>query len=184
MSRVGKSPIKIVKGIKVSVDRGTVKIEGPKGKLSHALPEGISVKIDAETVLVEIANPGLKNVSALHGTTRSVLHNMVHGCNEEFKKELEIHGVGYRAAVKGKTLSLTLGFSHPVDYDLPEGVAAKVDKNTLVTLTSANKVLLGRTAATIRGIKPPEPYQGKGIRYVNETIQKKQGKAAAAAGGK
>lgn len=179
MSRVGKQPIKLDKSTKANLSGRILKVEGPKGKLEHRVPEQILVKIEKESIVLSVGSEASKEDRALWGTTRSVVQNMVSGTAQEFQKELDIIGVGYRAAVKGKVLSLTLGFSHPVDFDLPEGVAAKVDKNTHVVLTSANKILLGQVAATLRGIKPPEPYQGKGIRYTNEHIIRKQGKAAA-----
>jgi len=179
MSRVGKQPVKILSGVKVELKGSMLKVEGPKGKLSHELPEGVSVKVENGAILVN-RSEGFANAPALHGLTRTLIHNMVHGVHTGFSKELEIVGVGYRAAVKGQVLTMTLGYSHPVDFELPQGVTAKVDNNTKVTVTGADKVLIGMVAAKIRSFKEPEPYQGKGVRYVDEHIIRKQGKAAGA----
>lgn len=179
MSRVGKTPVKILQGIKVDVTDGVVKVEGPKGKLSHRLPEGVEVKIE-NGVLQVTRNDSVSNAGALHGLTRTLVHNMVHGAHTGFTKELDIVGVGYRAATKGNTLTLTLGYSHTIDYDLPQGIAAKVENNTRVVVSGADKVLVGMVAAKIRSFKEPEPYQGKGVKYVDEHIIRKQGKAAGA----
>jgi large subunit ribosomal protein L6 len=180
MSRVGKVPIKLPQGVKVEVKDSTVKVEGPKGKLSHQLPRGVSAKVEAGQVLIARDEKLANNASALQGLTRTLIHNMVHGVSTGFTRELDIVGVGYRAAVKGQVLSMTLGYSHPVDYTLPQGISAKVDGNTHVTLTGHDKVLLGMVASKIRSFKKPEPYQGKGVKYTNEHIIRKQGKAAGA----
>jgi len=180
MSRVGKTPIKVPQGVKVELKDRLVKVEGPKGKLSHKLPMGVLVKMDAGAIQVDSDEKAAPNARALHGLTRTLIHNMVHGVHTGFQKELEIVGVGYRAAMKGNTLSMTLGYSHPVDYLLPAGISGKVDGNTKVTVAGADKVLVGMVAAKIRSFKEPEPYQGKGIRYVDEHIVRKQGKAAGA----
>ena len=179
MSRVGKTPVKILQGIKVEVKDGVVKVEGPKGKLSHRLPEGIEVKLESGTLQI-VRNDSVSNAGALHGLTRTLVHNMVHGAHTGFTKELDIVGVGYRAAAKGNTLSLTLGYSHSIDYELPQGITAKVENNTRVVVNGADKVLVGMVAAKIRSFKEPEPYQGKGVKYVDEHIIRKQGKAAGA----
>lgn len=184
MSRVGKSPVKIQQGVKVNIQGQLVKIEGPKGKLEWKLPVGIGAKVDAGSVLVSKSGNESKKTSALFGTARSLIQNMVTGCGTGYVRELDIVGVGFRAAVKGDLLNLTLGFSHPIDYKLPKGVTAKVDKNTHIILESADKALVGEVASKIRALRPPEPYQGKGIKYTNEHIIRKQGKAAGAAGGK
>ena len=180
MSRVGKQPIKILQGVKVEIKDGNVKVEGPKGKLSHKLPRGVEAKIDAGNVLVTRDEKIAPNAPALHGLTRTLLHNMVHGAHTGFTRELDVVGVGYRAAVKGQTLTLTVGYSHPVDYDLPVGIAAKVENNTHIVVSGADKILVGMVAAKIRSFKEPEPYQGKGIKYTDEHIVRKQGKAAGA----
>lgn len=180
MSRVGKTPVKILQGVKVDIKEGLVKVEGPKGKLSHKLPRGVLAKIDNGSVIVTRDEKASGKAAALHGLTRTLIHNMVHGAHTGFTKELDIVGVGYRAAVKGQVLSMTLGYSHPVDYELPAGITAKVEGNTHLVVTGADKMLVGMVAAKIRSFKEPEPYQGKGIKYTNEHIIRKQGKAAGA----
>ena len=180
MSRVGKAPVKIQQGVKVEVKDGLVKVEGPKGKLSHKLPRGVAAKVDNGSVVVTRDEKIAVNAAALHGLTRTLINNMVHGVHTGFTRELDIVGVGYRAAVKGQVLSMTHGYSHPVDYTLPVGISAKVENNTRVVVTGADKVLVGMVAAKIRSFKEPEPYQGKGIKYVDEHIIRKQGKAAGA----
>lgn len=179
MSRVGKLPIKIAAGVKVDIKGVDVKVEGPKGKLAHKLPEGVTAKIDNGSILVE-RNDAVLNAAALHGLTRTLIYNMVHGVSTGFTKELDIVGVGYRAATKGQVLSLTLGYSHPIDYTVPAGITAKVENNTRVIVSGSDKVLVGMVAAKIRSFRKPEPYQGKGVKYVDETIIRKQGKAAGA----
>jgi len=180
MSRVGKVPVKILQGVKVDVKDNVVKVEGPKGKLSHQLPRGVAAKIESGAILITRDESLANNASALHGLTRTLVHNMVHGAHTGFTRELDIVGVGYRAAVKGTTLTLTLGYSHPIDYQLPVGITAKVENNTHIVLNGADKVLIGMVAAKIRSFKEPEPYQGKGVKYMDEHIIRKQGKAAGA----
>ena len=180
MSRVGKVPVKIQQGVKVEIKDSVVKVEGPKGKLSHKLPRGVTAKVENGSVVFTRNDAIVPNASALHGLTRTLVQNMVTGVHTGFSKELDIVGVGYRAAMKGSTLSLTLGYSHPVDYELPTGIAAKVENNTRVVVSGADKMLVGLVAAKIRSFKKPEPYQGKGIKYVDEHIIRKQGKAAGA----
>lgn len=179
MSRVGKAPIKLAAGVKIDLKGQLLKVEGPKGKLSFNLPEGVKVQVEGQEVKVSKSEDA--ETSALQGVIRTQIQNMVTGVSTGFTKELDIVGVGYRAATKGNILSLTIGFSHPVDFKLPEGIQAKVDANTHIVLTGSDKMLIGLTADKIRGIKPPEPYQGKGIRYTNEHIIRKAGKAAAGA---
>lgn len=180
MSRVGKAPVKIAQGVKVNVKDGSILVEGPKGKLSFGLPSGVKVLVEGQEVKVA-RDEAQGNAGALQGVVRTQIYNMVTGVSQGFTRELDIVGVGYRAATKGNVLSLTIGFSHPVDFKLPEGIQAKVENNTHVVLTGSDKMLIGLTADKIRGIKPPEPYQGKGIRYTNEHIVRKAGKAAAGA---
>jgi large subunit ribosomal protein L6 len=180
MSRVGKVPVKILQGVKVDIKDALVKVEGPKGKLSHQLPRGVAAKIENGAILVTCDVKLAPNASALHGLTRTLIHNMVHGAHTGFTKELDVVGVGYRAAVKGNLLTLTLGYSHPVDYELPAGITAKVEGNTHIVLNGADKMLVGLVAAKVRSFKEPEPYQGKGIKYTDEHIVRKQGKAAGA----
>ena len=180
MSRVGKAPIKVLQGVKIEVKDSVVKVEGPKGKLSHTLPRGISIKVEAGSIEIVRHDDIVNNAGALQGLTRTLIHNMVHGVHTGFTKELDIVGVGYRAATKGTVLSMTLGYSHPVDYQLPVGITAKVENNTHLVVTGSDKVLVGMVAAKIRSFRKPEPYQGKGIKYTNEHIIRKQGKAAGA----
>ncbi len=180
MSRVGKQPVKFAAPVKVSIADGVVKVEGPKGKLSHKLARGVSAKIDKDAIIVEKQPELSVKAAALFGLTRTLIHNMVTGVSTGFTKELDIVGVGYRAATKGQVLTLNVGYSHPIDFEMPAGIAAKVDGNTHVTVSGADKVLVGMVAAKIRGFRPPEPYQGKGIKYTNEHIIRKQGKAAGA----
>lgn len=180
MSRVGKTPVKVAAGVKVSINGSEIKVEGPKGKLSHKLPRGITAKLDKDVITVERHENLVPNASALHGLSRTLVYNMVHGASQGFTKELDIVGVGYRASTKGQVLSMTVGYSHPVDYTLPAGITAKVENNTHLVLTGADKQLVGEVAAKIRSFKKPEPYQGKGIKYTNEVIIRKEGKAAGA----
>ncbi len=179
MSRVGKAPIKIAQGVKIDLKGNLIKVEGPKGKLSFDLPAGVNVIVEGQEV--KITRGDALNAGALQGVVRTQIHNMVTGVSQGFTKELDIVGVGYRASTKGNVLSMTVGYSHPVDFKLPEGIQAKVENNTHVVLTGCDKMLIGLTADKIRGVKPPEPYQGKGIRYTNEHIIRKAGKAAAGA---
>jgi large subunit ribosomal protein L6 len=180
MSRVGKLPIKVVQGVKVDIKGALLKVEGPKGKLQHELPLGVLAKLDNGVLTIERDEKASPKAAALHGLTRTLVHSMVHGVSTGFTKELEIVGVGYRASTKGNVLSMTLGYSHSVDYELPVGITAKVENNTKVIVTGVDKELVGRTAAKIRSFKAPEPYQGKGIKYSDERIIRKQGKAAGA----
>ncbi len=179
MSRIGNAPIKIPKGVKAAQSghsNRTIMVEGPKGKLSFEVPDPITFSIEADVISFKRPNDQ-RSVRALHGMARAMTNNMVVGCSEGFKRTLEIVGVGYRAAVKGRNVDLTLGFSHPISYPLPEGVTAEVDKDGKLTLSSANKALLGSVAADIRRFRPPEPYKGKGVRYQGENIIRKEGKA-------
>jgi large subunit ribosomal protein L6 len=180
MSRVGKVPVKILSGVKVDIKEDLLKVEGPKGKLSHRLPRGVVVKVEDGSIVVSSDLAAASNAAALHGLTRTLIHNMVHGAHTGFSKELDIVGVGYRAAIKGSVLSLTLGYSHPIDYELPAGITGKVEGNTHVVVSGADKMLVGMVAAKIRSFKEPEPYQGKGVKYTDEHIIRKQGKAAGA----
>ncbi len=180
MSRVGKAPVKLAQGVKINIKDENVLVEGPKGKLNFKLPNGVKLSVEGQELKV-VRDEKQEGSGALQGVVRTQMYNMVTGVSQGFTRELDIVGVGYRAATKGNVLSLTIGFSHPVDFKLPEGIQAKVENNTHVVLTGSDKMLLGLTADKIRGIKPPEPYQGKGIRYTNEHIIRKAGKAAAGA---
>ena len=180
MSRVGKMPIKVLSGVKVDIKGEHIKVEGPKGKLALVMAKGVIAKVADGSIIVDRDESLAKNAAALHGLTRTLIHNMVHGVHTGFTRELDIVGVGYRASMKGTTLSMTLGYSHPVDYVLPVGIAGKVENNTHIVITGADKTLVGMVAAKIRSFKEPEPYQGKGVKYSNEQIIRKQGKAAGA----
>ncbi|NCN26838.1 50S ribosomal protein L6 [bacterium] len=181
MSRLGKQPIDLPEGVKVLLNDSLVKVEGPKGKLDFNVPYGVKISQKDKQVVVERINNSA-DARARHGLARQLISNMVHGVSTGFSRTLEIKGVGYRAQAKGRELGLTLGLSHPVNFPLPESVTAKVEGNTTVILESPDKALLGDVAAKIRSLRPPEPYQGKGIKYAEETIRRKAGKAAA--GGK
>lgn len=180
MSRVGKVPVKIQQGVKVDIKGDLLKVEGPKGKLSYHIPRGVIAKVENGTIVVGRDEKAVNNASALQGLARTLIQNMVQGAAVGFTRELDIVGVGYRAATKGNVLTMSLGFSHPVEYEMPAGITAKVEGNTHLVLTGSDKILLGMVASKIRGFKPPEPYQGKGVKYTNEHIIRKQGKAAGA----
>jgi large subunit ribosomal protein L6 len=180
MSRVGKVPVKIVQGVKVNIQDAWIKVEGPKGKLSYQMPRGVNAKIENGSVLFTCNSEIVNNASALHGLARTLVHNMVYGVSTGFTKELDIVGVGYRASTKGNVLVMSVGYSHPIEYEIPSGIVAKVENNTHVVVSGADKVLVGMVAAKIRSFRTPEPYQGKGIKYMNEKIIRKQGKAAGA----
>jgi len=178
MSRIGKKIITLPAGVKVNAKDGRVSVEGPKGKIDGILPAGVSIKVTGN--VVEVASPPEgKGAGAIHGLARALLANMVEGVTNQFSKQLEINGVGYRAEVKGQQLNLTLGFSHPVVMELPKGISAEVEKQTKITIKGVDKQLVGETAAKIRAKKPPEPYQGKGIKYSTEVIKRKEGKSGA-----
>ncbi len=180
MSRVGKIPVTILQGVKVDIKDSIIKVEGPKGKLSRELPRGVKVKVEGNQILVNRDEAVSNKAAALQGLTRTLIYNMVQGVHTGFTRELDIVGVGYRAATKGNVLTMTLGYSHPVDYELPQGITAKVEGNTHLVVSGADKILVGMVAAKIRSFKEPEPYQGKGVKYSNEHIIRKQGKAAGA----
>ena len=179
MSRIGKKPIPVPAGVKVAVEDSTVKVEGPKGKLSQSIPAGVSVTMDGNVLAVGRSSEE-RNVRALHGLTRALLANMVHGVKDGFERKLEIVGIGYRAQLQGKNLQLALGYSHPVIFPLPEGVQAEVDRQVTITLRGPDKALLGQLAAKLRSLRKPDPYKGKGIKYAEEHIRRKVGKKAGA----
>ncbi len=180
MSRVGKLPVKIPEKCKVAVDGTTVKVEGPKGRMSFAFNP--VVKVVVEKGQVQVSRPDDSRLAkGLHGLTRTLVKNALEGVTKGYEDALEISGVGFKAELKGKDLHLALGFSHPVVFKLPEGVTAEVDaKQTRIVVRSADKHLLGLTSAKIRGLRQPEPYKGKGIKYSTETIRRKEGKTGAA----
>jgi len=181
MSRIGKLPITVPSPVKIQVAGDLVRVEGPKGKLEHRMPPRITVEV-ADGALRVRRDGEDRQTRALHGLTQRMLANMVHGVHSGFSRTLEIIGVGYRAESRGQALHLSLGYSHPILFQLPPGVQAKVDKQTVITLESIDRQLLGETAATIRRLRPPEPYKGKGIKYAEEVLRRKAGKAAGAAG--
>jgi len=183
VSRIGKLPVTIPAGVKVAVDAEAVRLEGPKGKLQAPIPSGVQVKVEGNVVRVERQQNDRK-MRALHGLTRKLIANMAQGVSQGFSRVLDINGVGYRAEVKGQEVHMTLGYSHPVVFPLPAGVSAAVERQIIITLTSADRQLLGETAAKIRDLRPPEPYKGKGIKYREEVIKRKAGKAVGSAGGK
>ena len=178
MSRIGKTPIEIKAGVEVSIADSSIEIKGPKGTLIQSIPEGISVERDDETLQVTREND-LRETKALHGLVRSLINNMVTGVTDGYQKQLELVGVGYRAQSKGSNaLELQLGFSHPVKYDAPEGITLDVPSQTEINISGIDKQVVGQVAADIRALKKPEPYKGKGIRYVGEHIIRKAGKTA------
>jgi large subunit ribosomal protein L6 len=181
MSRIGKNPIPVPSGTKVKVDGGLFVAEGPKGTVSERLLDGIEVEIDGDEVRLSRQSDQRQD-RALHGLARSLYSNAVVGVSTGFTKELEISGVGYRAEVKGKEAHFSLGYSHPIIFDVPEGIEIEIDKNNKITVRGANKQQVGQVAAEIRALRKPEPYKGKGIKYVDETIRRKVGKAGAGAG--
>ena len=178
MSRVGRQVISIPDGVQISLNEDEIGVKGPKGELSGPLPKGIKASID-DGLLSFSRESETKEVRSLHGLTRALANNMVVGVTEGFAKGLEIEGVGYRAEVKGKTLVLTLGFSHLVEMPIPEGLSVKVENTTSVKVEGINKEVVGQYAADIRRLRPPEPYKGKGIRYTGEHIRRKVGKTGA-----
>lgn len=176
MSRVGRKPIPIPKGVEVTISAGQVAVKGPKGQLTLDRHPLIEVAKDDGQVVFNRPDDS-RQARAAHGLMRALTANMVHGVSEGFSRQLEINGVGYRAEVKGQQIIFNLGYSHPIDFKLPDGVSAKVEKNVL-TLAGIDKQALGAAAANIRSLRPPEPYKGKGIKYMEETILRKVGKAA------
>jgi large subunit ribosomal protein L6 len=176
MSRVGLKPISLPEKVAVKLDGNTVVVEGPKGKLDFNLPEGISLRNEDGNVVVSRATEA-RQIRALHGTARSLIHNMIIGVSKGFEKNLEIHGVGLRAAVKGQDLDLSLGRSHPLLHPIPSGLTVTVADNTKIKVEGIDKQLVGQFAAEVRGYYPPEPYKGKGVRYSDEHVRRKEGKS-------
>ncbi len=177
MSRIGQRPITIPDKVKVAIDGSTVKIEGPKGKAAYTLPESIAARLDNKNLLV--SNEGKTRQSkALHGLSRSLLANYILGADQGFSKKLEIQGVGFKAAVQGKVLVLNLGFSHPINYEIPADIKITVTDATNILVEGSDKQKVGAVSADIRAFYPPEPYKGKGVRYAGEHIIRKEGKTA------
>lgn len=181
MSKIGRQPISIPNGVTVAVENGNVKVSGPKGSLDLSLPRGVTVETKDNEIVVTVKGSS-KFYSSLHGTIRSLINNNVKGVSAGWSRQLELVGTGFRAEVNGKTLVLTVGYSHPVKIEAPEGVTFKVEK-MVVTVEGYNKEVVGQVAANIRGVRPPEPYKGKGIKYTDEVIRRKPGKAAAKTAG-
>ena len=181
MSRVANSPINVPDTVNVSINDDVVVVKGNKGELDFSLPSSISIDIKDDVMNINYNSENQESV-ALAGTTRSILNNMVVGVSEGFEKKLELIGVGYRAKASGKLLELTLGFSHPIKYQLPDDVEVETPSQTEVILRSHNKQILGQAASEIRAFRPPEPYKGKGVRYSDEQVKRKEAKKAAGAG--
>jgi large subunit ribosomal protein L6 len=182
MSRVGRMPVALEKGVKAALKDDMLTVEGPRGRLQTRVAPGYTLEIGADRI--EVKRPGdSQEQRAIHGLMRKLVANMAEGVSKGFSRVLEINGIGYRAEVRGSNINLTLGYSHPIVYQLPPGVSARVDRQVIITLESADRQLLGSVAAEIRALRPPEPYKGKGIKYAAETIRRKAGKAAAGSGG-
>ncbi len=177
MSRIGKKPIQIPQGVTVTVNGLTVEVKGPKGTLSIETHDTINVKVEDDTVIVERTSE-TKTDRTLHGTIRSLINNMVIGVSEGYKKQLSMVGVGYRAQVSGNTITVSAGYSNPVEVTIPKGLTVEVEKNTNISVSGIDKQAVGEFAANIRAIRKPEPYLGKGIRYVDERVRRKEGKTA------
>ena len=175
MSRIGDKPVTVSPGVEAVVGGQDVRVSGPKGTLELTLPDAVQVAQDAGVLLVR-ATSNAKSAKALAGTCRSLIDNMVRGVSVGFEKKLELQGVGYRASAKGADLTLQLGFSHPVAYRLPEGVAAATPSQTEIVISGADKQLVGQVSAEIRAFRPPEPYKGKGVRYAGEWVRRKEAK--------
>jgi large subunit ribosomal protein L6 len=175
MSRIGKQPITIPAKVKVEVKGQKVHVEGPKGKLDWELPGRTAVKIEGTTVLVS-RNGEDAQARALHGLSRALLNNMVRGVSDGFVRKLEINGVGFKAAVAGKNITMNLGYSHPINYTIPDQIKVTVEENTKITIEGPDKQLVGKVASELRSYYPPEPYKGKGVKYSDEKIVRKEGK--------
>jgi large subunit ribosomal protein L6 len=175
MSRIGRLPIDVPAKVKVEVRDGKVFVEGPKGKLDFELPKRTSAVVEGGRIKVNRDGDDAQ-ARALHGLSRAILNNMVKGVNDGFVKRLEIQGVGFKAAVQGKNVNLSLGYSHPINYPLPDQIKVTVEENTKLTIEGPSKELVGRVAAEIRSYYPPEPYKGKGVRYLGEKVVRKEGK--------
>ena len=176
MSRVGKKPITIPEKTKLDYQNRILTVQGPKGSLTQEIHPAVELKIEDGSVTVELQKEDKKS-NAIRGMTRSLVANMITGVDQGFERVLEIHGIGYRAEAKGDSLLLNLGYSHPIDFKLPQGIAAVVERNNVIKLTGIDKQQLGQAAASIRALRPPEPYKGKGIKYAEEMIRRKAGKA-------
>ena len=176
MSRIGNQPVTLHKDVSLEVKADSLVFQGPKGEFNHKIPSGIEVKLEDGLVSVSRA-ANTKHLRAMHGTTRALIANMIEGCVTGYEKNLELHGVGFRAQLKGKEITLALGYSHPISYTPPEGVTITLDGDTNIKITGADKQKVGQAAAQIRSYYPAEPYKGKGVRYKGEQIRRKTGKA-------
>jgi len=179
MSRIGRQPVVVPQGVKIQLEGATVRAEGPKGTLAQTVPQGLSAKLADGRLVIERASDD-RRMRALHGLTRALVANMVHGVKDGFERRLEIVGIGYRAQMQGKAIQLALGYSHPIVFPLPDGVTAEIEKQTAITLRAADKAVLGETAAKLRALRKPDPYKGKGVRYADEYVRRKVGKKAGA----
>ena len=175
MSRIGKMPVQVPDAVKVAISGRMVSVEGPKGKLQLDLPELTEAKIEESQVVVTRESDE-KRAKAMHGLARSLINNMVIGVEKGFEKKLEIHGVGFKAVVKGSVLNLNLGYSHEINHEIPAGINVSVENNTNITVEGADKAVVGKMAAEVRSYYPVEPYKGKGVRYSDEQVIRKQGK--------
>jgi large subunit ribosomal protein L6 len=175
MSRIGKQPIAIPAKVKVDVKGSRVFVEGPKGKLDMEIPRRTSLKVDKDNVVVSRDGDDAE-ARAMHGLSRALLNNLVKGVSEGYSKKLEINGVGFKAAVQGKVVNLSLGYSHPINYDIPDQIKVTVEENTKITIEGPSKQAVGQVAAELRSYYPPEPYKGKGVKYSDERIERKEGK--------
>ena len=175
MSRIANAPIELPKGVEATLSASQISIKGSKGNLNLALNESVAIEQDGDTLKVS-AKGGSRSAGALAGTIRSLVNNMVIGVTEGFQKKLELQGVGYRAKAQGKTVNLTVGYSHPINYSLPEGVTVETPSQTEIVISGADKQRVGQVAAEIRDFRPPEPYKGKGIRYADERVYRKEAK--------
>lgn len=175
MSRIGKMPVAIPAKVKVEIAQNLVKVAGPKGKLEFALPGRVAASVEKDQITVTRPDDTAQS-KAFHGLCRAILNNMVRGVAEGFTKQLEIQGVGFKAAVQGRTLSLSLGYSHPIAYPIPDQIDIKVEENTKIRVEGPDRHMVGRVASEIRAYYPPEPYKGKGVRYVGEQVRRKEGK--------
>jgi large subunit ribosomal protein L6 len=177
MSRIGKKPIPVPKGVQVNLSDGLVEVKGPKGQLSQSLPPGVSVVLEDGQIVASVGEA--REQRKFHGLGRTLVANAVQGVSEGFKRELDIVGVGYRAEVKGRDVHFALGYSHPVVFPLPQGIDVAIEKQTHVTVTGIDKQLVGQVAANMRSLRKPDPYKQKGVRYTGEVLKKKAGKAGA-----
>ncbi len=178
MSRIGKLPVPVPENVTVELDGLNVSVKGPKGELARTMPEGVTLGIDDDGAVLVTRNGDSRTERSRHGLVRSLIHNMIVGVTDGYSKNLELVGVGYRAAAKGSDVELQVGYSHPVVIEAPDGISFQIPQATRITVSGIDKVLVGQVAANIRKVRPPEPYKGKGIKYEGEIVRRKAGKAA------